>query len=233
MALMTTDPNRSAVLQVVNSVPPVLAGYTDGLAQASNNKLVANDLISQAKEGVTLFDRAQDLVAARARTPVPSRTGGVFAGIPVMQDEFWKEVYGTGKPSERAEDPGLQEAPKFGDQIALGDSASRRGGPRLVAGAPQEEWETLQSKLEEILGQRAQVQPQSIDLSGVIQALRDRNVAMPKLPDLAKSRLTDSERVATILAGLLGGGATGVAQASNAAWAGAGQRAQRENAERE
>jgi len=98
--------------------------------------------------------------------------------------------------------------------------------------APVSPREQLMSQLQELLYGRNDLALREADPTGMNQAFD--NVAgimgnAPTAPQMQRPRLSDTEQLGSLIAGALGGGFEGAAQAQNAAFQGAGIRANREN----
>ncbi len=98
--------------------------------------------------------------------------------------------------------------------------------------APISPREQLMSQLQELLYGRNDLALKEADPTGMNQAFD--NVAgimgnAPTAPQMQRPRLSDTEQLGSLIAGALGGGFEGAAQAQSAAFQGAGIRANREN----
>jgi hypothetical protein len=98
--------------------------------------------------------------------------------------------------------------------------------------APISPREQLMSQLQELLYGRNDLALKEADPTGMNQAFD--NVAgimgnAPMAPQMQRPRLSDTEQLGSLIAGALGGGFEGAAQAQSAAFQGAGVRANREN----
>lgn len=235
---MNSSNNRSAALKMYQSIPPMVAAMTDGFAQASKAQFAASDLLTHGKQGIPTMDRIYEVADGQQPAPQPSplpwQAPEGFATSPSQYQEPWEEWnqlpvdrHKSAENDEGQREPGSSS--EFVGPSQWGPSGIASGSNQI----PKDDYAAIQKQLDELRRERAGLTLKSQDMNRLIQARRNMDVPMPKMPDIAKTRLTDTERIATILAGFLGGGATGVMQASNAARAGSGQRAQRENVDRE